>query len=61
MVKNQITSLKKELTLNLELFFGLESERKKMGKEQRSDWLAYLKQVLGRSLISARYSIEGLC
>ncbi|HEK9954308.1 TPA: hypothetical protein TUO09_000776 [Streptococcus equi subsp. zooepidemicus] len=53
--------MKKELTLNLELFFGLESERKKMGKEQRSDWLAYLKQVLGRSLISARYSIEGLC
>ncbi|MCD3448558.1 hypothetical protein KP748_00640 [Streptococcus equi subsp. zooepidemicus] len=35
--------------------------KKKMGKEQRSDWLAYLKQVLGRSLISARYSIEGLC
>lgn len=27
----------KELTLNLELFFGLESERKKTGKEQRSD------------------------
>ncbi|WP_231198434.1 hypothetical protein [Streptococcus equi] len=53
--------MKKELMLNLELFFGLESERKKTGKEQRSDWLAYLKQVLGRSLISARYSIEGLC